>query len=315
MKGATMTQNTYFDIAERITTNIAHCAALSMKVVEADKGHLTLELPYSESIIGNPATRVIHGGALTALMDSACGFSVILALEEPQVCPTLDLRIDYMTSAEPDLPVYGTADVFRVTSNVVFVKGIAWQTSKEKPIAHCVATFMRMQAPKTNTDDQQTADHKKTEKTATKEKHPSFKVETSKLVSGPNDFIFGHDIPYVKQLGLESIQMGNELLFRLPVNEENQGNPFLPAIHGGATGGAMELAATAHVMRSIEADSLPKVVDFSIDYLRAGKMEDIFIECDVVRQGRKIVNVHVIAWQSKREQAIATARLHFLLKA
>lgn len=308
-----MTKDTYFDLAEKITTGIAHCAALSMKVIEADKGHLTLALPYSESIIGNPSTRVIHGGALTALMDSTCGFSVILALEELQVCPTLDLRIDYMTSAEPDLPVYGTADVFRVTSNVVFVKGVAWQTSKDKPIAHCVATFMRMQAPKKDAKTD-TPNNQKAEAATEKPKSQSFKVETSKLVSGPNDFIFGHDIPYVKQLGLEAIQMGNELLFRLPVKKDNEGNPFLPAIHGGATGGAMELAATAHVMRSIEASSLPKVVDFSIDYLRAGKMEDIFIECDVVRQGRKIVNVSVVAWQSKREQAIATARLHFLLK-
>lgn len=313
-----MTKNTHFEIAEKITNGIAHCAALSMKVVKADKGHLTLELPYNESIIGNPKTRVIHGGALTALMDSACGFSVILALEEPQVCPTLDLRIDYMTSAKPDLPVYGSADVYRVTSNVVFVKGVAWQTSIDKPIAHCVATFMRMQAPekKQVSEKKQVESAQAVDLNQSREKDktaPKITIDTEQLISDPNEFMFSQDIPYVKQLGLEAIQMGDELLFRLPVKKDNEGNPFLPAIHGGATGGAMELAATAHVMRTINSNVLPKVIDFSIDYLRAGRMEDIYIECDVVRQGRKIVNVHVIAWQSKREQAIATARMHFLI--
>ena len=36
---------------------------------------------------------IIHGGALTSLMDTACGMSTLCVLPEFEVCPTLDLRI------------------------------------------------------------------------------------------------------------------------------------------------------------------------------------------------------------------------------
>ena len=139
--------NPYFDMAANITSAIRHCVVLGLKVVSAEKGKLTMELPYSPSIVGNPETGVIHGGALTTLMDSVCGFSVPLALDKLQVCPTLDLRIDYITGATPGQSVYGSAEVYRVTNNVVFVRGVAWQTSPDNPIANCVATFMRIDAP------------------------------------------------------------------------------------------------------------------------------------------------------------------------
>lgn len=116
-----------------------------MQVVDADQGRLTIELPFNEELVGNPETRVIHGGAITTLMDSACGFAAALALDPPGPSPTLDLRIDYMTAAQPDKSIYGAAEVYRVTRNVVFARGVAYQDDPENPIAHCVATFMRIE--------------------------------------------------------------------------------------------------------------------------------------------------------------------------
>lgn len=132
------------ETAQRLVEVINQCRRLGLKVVTADSGQLTLELPYSEDIVGNPETGVIHGGALTTLMDSACGFAVPLAIGRMEVCPTLDLRIDYMTAAHPGASVFGRAEVYRMTDNVVFARGIAYQNSEEQVIAHCVATFMRL---------------------------------------------------------------------------------------------------------------------------------------------------------------------------
>jgi uncharacterized protein (TIGR00369 family) len=120
-------------------------------------------------------------------------------------------------------------------------------------------------------------------------------------------------IPYAKLIGIECYTMGDEWIFKLPNKEDNQGNPFLPALHGGVIGGFMEMAATLHIIAKLEAKSIPKVIDFAIDYLRPGYMTDTFVECSVVRQGRKIVNVTVNAWQTRRNEQIATARAHFLL--
>ncbi len=120
-------------------------------------------------------------------------------------------------------------------------------------------------------------------------------------------------IPYAAFIGIESIAIGNEWIFKLPVKEENQGNPFLPALHGGVIGGFMEMAATLFIMINTETESIPKVIDFAIDYLRPGFMTETFVECAIVRQGKKIVNVSVNAWQTRRDEPTATARAHFLL--
>ena len=127
-----------------------------------------------------------------------------------------------------------------------------------------------------------------------------------------NGFI--ENFPYAKLIGVECFSIGNELFFKLKSNDSNMGNPSLPAIHGGVTGGFMETAAMLHVMLDTEALQIPKVVDFSIDYLQPARIEDTFAECNVVRQGRKTVNVMVNAWQDKKTKPIARARAHFLLK-
>ena len=130
---------------EGIVPELKHCKLLGIRIRDAGIGRLILELPYSEAIIGNPETGVIHGGVLTTLMDTACGFASVAALTEPSLCPTLDLRIDYMKPAEPGRVVLGDAEAYRVTSTVVFARGVAYhEGEKNDPIAHCTASFMRL---------------------------------------------------------------------------------------------------------------------------------------------------------------------------
>jgi uncharacterized protein (TIGR00369 family) len=136
-----------------IVPNLNHCKLLGISVLDADVGKLKLVLPYSDSIIGNPETKVIHGGALTTLMDTACGFAALSALDEPGLCPTLDLRIDYMKPAEPGLPVIGDAEAYQVGRNVVFARGAAYhEGDRDNPIARCTASFMRIE-PDNNAED------------------------------------------------------------------------------------------------------------------------------------------------------------------
>ncbi len=130
------------EVMQMIFDAIRHCKVLGIKIDSVKGKQITSRLPYSENIVGNPATGVIHGGALTTLLDTTCGMSVPVALGEFVLSPTLDLRIDYMSTAKPNLDIYGRAEVYRITKNVVFSKGIAYQDDETKPIAHCVATFM-----------------------------------------------------------------------------------------------------------------------------------------------------------------------------
>ena len=49
-----------------------------------------------------------------------------------------------MHAAEPHKDVYGFAQCYRVTTDVIFARGFAYQDDPDTPIAHVVGTFMRM---------------------------------------------------------------------------------------------------------------------------------------------------------------------------
>lgn len=132
--------------AQSFLSVLRHCQVLGMTVEQADETGLTLKLPYSELIVGNPVTGVVHGGAITTLLDTCCGISTVCYLDDFEICPTLDLRIDYMSPAEPGKPIYGFAECYRVTSTVIFTRGVAYQDNRDEPLAHVVGTFMRMGA-------------------------------------------------------------------------------------------------------------------------------------------------------------------------
>ena len=121
-------------------------------------------------------------------------------------------------------------------------------------------------------------------------------------------------IPYAQLIGMDFQKFGQDVIFKLPDNINNIGNPILPAVHGGVVGGFMEMSAAMHLLMFLDTPTMPKIVDFSLDYLRAVKGgRDTFAECQVVRQGSRVANVIINAWQTRREEAVATARAHFLL--
>ncbi|MEQ5837072.1 PaaI family thioesterase [Marinobacter mangrovi] len=122
------------------------------------------------------------------------------------------------------------------------------------------------------------------------------------------------DIPYAGTIGLQCDRFGDDLIFRLPRKQDNLGNPILPAIHGGVIGGFMELSAAIYLMMSQESLRMPRIVDFSLDYLRAGLDRETYAECRLTRQGNRVANVMITAWQKSRSQPIATARAHFLME-
>ena len=118
-------------------------------------------------------------------------------------------------------------------------------------------------------------------------------------------------IPYAQLIGVECTRQGDEWLFCLPANKDNIGNPLLPAIHGGVIAGFMELSAAVHLLIATHAAGVPKIIDFSLDYLRAGQFRDTYARCQVWRQGRRVANVAITAWQEAEAEPIATARAHF----
>ena len=126
-------------------SHIPHAAAIGMSMVSRGPNTCVVRVPYAEHLVGDPDTGVIHGGVITALLDNASGMAVRSddgALREERSMATLDLRIDYMRPAHPREDLYAEAHCYRMTSNVAFVRAIAYHGDRNDPIASSVATFM-----------------------------------------------------------------------------------------------------------------------------------------------------------------------------
>lgn len=120
-------------------------------------------------------------------------------------------------------------------------------------------------------------------------------------------------VPYAAYLGIRAEVDGDDILFILPRNEKLVGNSSLPALHGGVVGAFMEQAAAFHLIARMEQPVQPKIINFSLDYLRPVRLDEAYASCLLTRQGRMIANVAITTWQEDREKPNATARAHFLL--
>ncbi len=117
-------------------------SALGFEVVDIAPGVVVLRLPWREDLVGNPRTGVLHGGAITALLDACGGASVFLKMHRPIPIATLDLRIDYLKPAAAKLDVFARAECYKLTKSVAFVRAVAYQQHENDPVASAAATFM-----------------------------------------------------------------------------------------------------------------------------------------------------------------------------
>jgi uncharacterized protein (TIGR00369 family) len=121
---------------------VPHNRALGLEMVELVDGGARMRLPYSRDLVGNPDTGVLHGGAITSLMDACCGAAVFMKLPTPVPIATLDLRIDYLRPADPGRDVNARATCFRLTRYVAFVRGVAFHDDEADPVAAAAGAFM-----------------------------------------------------------------------------------------------------------------------------------------------------------------------------
>jgi len=120
---------------------VPHAKALGMKLVKFGDGEAEFTMGYDIRFIGDPETGVIHGGAVSALMDMCCGTAALSHPDNPGGTATIDLRIDYMRPATPGQTITAKAECYHITRSVAFVRARAMDSDPDNPVATATGTF------------------------------------------------------------------------------------------------------------------------------------------------------------------------------
>lgn len=129
------------NIARQFAESLPHARALGIEPVRMDNGVAVFRLPWREDLVGDPETGVLHGGAVSALMDTCGGAAVMCHPLNEGGTATLDLRIDYMRAASPGQTVTAQAECFNVTRSVAFVRAVATDDDTSRPVATAAGAF------------------------------------------------------------------------------------------------------------------------------------------------------------------------------
>ena len=108
---------------------------LGMHFENIEEGRVLVKIPYRPELIGNPELPALHGGVVSALLDTCGGAAVWTRIGFHDRVSTVDLRIDYLRPGRPE-DLFGEAHVIRVGNRVGVTELRAFQAaSGEEPIA------------------------------------------------------------------------------------------------------------------------------------------------------------------------------------
>jgi uncharacterized protein (TIGR00369 family) len=117
-------------------------------------------------------------------------------------------------------------------------------------------------------------------------------------------------IPYARLLGIGVEAVEGQARCRMTYSPELEGRG---SVHGGALSSLLESAAVFELLLQEETERMPRLLSISAEFLRPGALQDTFAQAIVTRQGRRMANLRVEAWQQERSRLIATAHASFLL--
>ncbi|MEM0989518.1 MAG: PaaI family thioesterase [Pseudomonadota bacterium] len=125
-----------------LMTGLPHSREIGMRLHRSVDGRAVLSVSYDRRLIGDPETGVLHGGVITALLDTACGSAVMSHPVPLKAVATLDLRIDYMRPASVEQTVFARAECYRLTRSIAFARAVAYHDDPDDPIASAAGAFM-----------------------------------------------------------------------------------------------------------------------------------------------------------------------------
>jgi uncharacterized protein (TIGR00369 family) len=114
--------------------------ALDIQKVSAEG--VLVRMPFNPDFCVDSEKTLLHGGILTALLDSVFGLANFIAIEGVSTMATLDLRVDYLRPAHSRADIFVRAHCYRQTRHIAFNSGNIWFDGHEdEEIARGAASF------------------------------------------------------------------------------------------------------------------------------------------------------------------------------
>ncbi|PYS71524.1 MAG: hypothetical protein DMF69_10150 [Acidobacteria bacterium] len=103
---------------EEATKNIPYADLLGLKLNSVEPGSATMSLAVREELKQN--NRVVHGGAIASLIDSAAAYAVIPLLNQNETATTVDLTISYVRPLKAGVAT-ASAKVLRAGGRIIVI--------------------------------------------------------------------------------------------------------------------------------------------------------------------------------------------------
>ncbi len=120
---------------------------------------------------------------------------------------------------------------------------------------------------------------------------------------------FARGIPFNRFLAMELMVIGEGTAqMRLPFREELVGDPFRPALHGGVIATLLDATGGAAVWSMLNLADRVSTIDIRVDYLRPGRLEELYAVGTVRRVGGRVGVASIRAFHpSQPDETVAEA--------
>lgn len=119
--------------------------------------------------------------------------------------------------------------------------------------------------------------------------------------------------PIDQWLALDVTKNNDQNVYLMTPTEIHLGNPSIKAIHGGVVALFLERVAEIELSASGKSSTVANIVNTNVDFLRSSKMKPLFGSANIVRRGRRLAIIDVIAWQDKIDVPVAKATVSLRL--
>jgi len=95
---------------------------LGIQGVEGGEGRCVLLLPVKPEFVGDPRRPALHGGVISALLDTAGGIAAWSSLKHGESVSTVDLRVDFLEPGRVKGTLRAEAELLRKGNRVCHVR-------------------------------------------------------------------------------------------------------------------------------------------------------------------------------------------------